>query len=268
MLSSSRWIMGSPPQVRGKLPVVFTVFQCAGITPAGAGKTRSSSKPSIRRRDHPRRCGENSYAVTRFSSMLGSPPQVRGKLDRCMGAAAARRDHPRRCGENFAAFPSAARTSGSPPQVRGKPLSASTHHRVYRITPAGAGKTLLLLLKLSACRDHPRRCGENFYASVVLAFASGSPPQVRGKPGGGSGPGDTIGDHPRRCGENCRPRRIRFFGRGSPPQVRGKLRSIPERGAYLRITPAGAGKTRPSHHRRRAREDHPRRCGENRNMPR
>ena len=52
-----------------------------------------------------------------------------------------------------------------------------------------------------------------------------------------------LWDHPRRCGENpvcysCRSKEL-----GSPPQVRGKLRNIPERGAYLRITPAGAGKT-------------------------
>ena len=55
---------GSPPQVRGKLPVVFSIFQCAGITPAGAGKTNTAANCGHSDWDHPRRCGENSVSVT------------------------------------------------------------------------------------------------------------------------------------------------------------------------------------------------------------
>ena len=151
------------------------------------------------------------------------------------------------------------------------------------ITPAGAGKTLLLRFYVSASRDHPRRCGENFFACRNDGFARGSPPQVRGKhaatknvgqPTGitPAGAGKTIKiihftfrtwDHPRRCGENSHAIKARLFPPGSPPQVRGKLVNVAQIKTNQRITPAGAGKTfriplavRPS-------KDHPRRCGEN-----
>ena len=71
---------GSPPQVRGKprswriLPRVF------GITPAGAGKTAYGIRSVPYDEDHPRRCGENSGGVFVRLIVLGSPPQVRGKL--------------------------------------------------------------------------------------------------------------------------------------------------------------------------------------------
>ena len=132
-----------------------------------------------------------------------------------------------------------------------------------RITPAGAGKTLLNAIQYALGEDHPRRCGENFYASVVLAFASGSPPQVRGKrkdmihldshqritP---AGAGKTclcregcwrVVDHPRRCGENPTWRKELLLCLGSPPQVRGKPAGAFRSRTPTRITPAGAGKT-------------------------
>ena len=97
---------------------------------------------------------------------------------------------------------------------------------------------------------------------------AGSPPQVRGKhkfevDGGEylgitpAGAGKTkakfgdavfIEDHPRRCGENsrffCANRRCT----GSPPQVRGKPIARLEQSLHIRITPAGAGKTRLQPH--------------------
>ena len=50
-------------------------------------------------------------------------------------------------------------------------------------------------------------------------------------------------DHPRRCGEN-----LEYVGNacsetGSPPQVRGKPDKFGSSTQYVRITPAGAGKT-------------------------
>ena len=50
---------------------------------------------------------------------------------------------------------------GSPPQVRGKrrPFANFTH--VFRITPAGAGKTNVVYNLAVIGEDHPRRCGEN-----------------------------------------------------------------------------------------------------------
>ncbi len=55
----------------------------------------------------------------------------------------------------------ATKTPGSPPQVRGKPLKKAIEGGENRITPAGAGKTTVILDTKWRKKDHPRRCGEN-----------------------------------------------------------------------------------------------------------
>ena len=167
--------------------------------------------------------------------------------------------------------------------MRGKPVWKAASGRGIGITPAGAGKTTIIITVYTLIRDHPRRCGENREQKVFEAKTPGSPPQVRGKlPDryGGSrrtgitpaGAGKTLVaagkrtldvDHPRRCGENNIQRRDDTNELGSPPQVRGKLRSRTPTIFRPRITPAYAGKTPcrtflSAHHR-----DHPRVCGEN-----
>ena len=153
----------------------------------------------------------------------------------------------------------------------------------YRITPAGAGKTLSPPV-LSALRaDHPRRCGENAVRDIQQGKGRGSPPQVRGKrkrlmtymgrtgitP---AGAGKTFrglrsrtlsGDHPRRCGENDMAMLDEAVGAGSPPQVRGKRGHSDCTAQSRGITPAGAGKTLVRCLLKFLHRDHPRRCGEN-----
>ena len=192
-------------------------------------------------------------------------------------------DHPRRCGENPVLHDFRAVSAGSPPQVRGKHSTDELTPQQIRITPAGAGKTLLLLLKLSACRDHPRRCGENPVLHDFRAVSAGSPPQVRGKHSTDeltpqqiritpAGAGKTLllllklsacRDHPRRCGENPEYGAAPRVVPGSPPQVRGKRHSPRPRKSQDRITPAGAGKTCCCICACGCCWDHPRRCGEN-----
>ena len=113
-------LKGSPPQVRGKRPIVIADFLMPGITPAGAGKTRRQGPMPIKCWDHPRRCGENTATQMSTTRRPGSPPQVRGKPEgiskygdygRITPAGAGKTrwydcrnyriwDHPRRCGEN------------------------------------------------------------------------------------------------------------------------------------------------------------------------
>ena len=133
--------------------------------------------------------------------MIGSPPQVRGKqsvyksvcaVPRITPAGAGKtsssyrttihlQDHPRRCGENSITAAVLWVHGGSPPQVRGKRDAMLRVRQCLRITPAGAGKTCCRACTPCRCRDHPRRCGENF-ADVNKSFSLlGSPPQVRGK---------------------------------------------------------------------------------------
>ena len=134
------FILGSPPQVRGKLPQQPSCQGYTGITPAGAGKTERQSKRPRPPEDHPRRCGENALITGIADDAPGSPPQVRGKHPalsrrtfptRITPAGAGKtsspvtsvnppQDHPRRCGENPLSALSNHLQIGSPPQVRGK----------------------------------------------------------------------------------------------------------------------------------------------------
>ena len=173
----------------------------AGITPAGAGKTGGFRGHTDTRRDHPRRCGENSRHLTVSRSSLGSPPQVRGKL-RLRGQQTMRtgitpagagktacrrfppvcyRDHPRRCGENSADRNSLLPVVGSPPQVRGKLEFENRLPFESGITPAGAGKTRQPPLNSRSRWDHPRRCGENLGKRIGNAVFSGITPAGAGK---------------------------------------------------------------------------------------
>ena len=131
------------------------------ITPAGAGKTERINNDYYSWRDHPRRCGENRRLFATYARILGSPPQVRGKLairslnrlsPRITPAGAGKtaasiftalnfKDHPRRCGENALSWVAIQIFSG--------------------ITPAGAGKTTRSTSPRMVFWDHPRRCGEN-----------------------------------------------------------------------------------------------------------
>ena len=176
-----RFIIGSPPQVRGKHNPIKQAQKKIRITPAGAGKTATAFLACKAVWDHPRRCGENVIAIRFQCLTVGSPPQVRGKPRRTpcrvlsrgitpAGAGKTRKrikpdsylwDHPRRCGENLLpAFPLYV-LLGSPPQVRGKRDVYYNPETDERITPAGAGKTCSPLIRLRLRR--------------------GSPPQVRGK---------------------------------------------------------------------------------------
>ena len=66
--------------------------------------------------------------------------------------------------------------------MRGKLVCNEEGKLACGITPAGAGKTLSVLLTPSAFQDHPRRCGENSVGLLNAICITGSPPQVRGKP--------------------------------------------------------------------------------------
>ena len=155
-------IMGSPPQVRGKRWTKPKHRAPFGITPAGAGKTRQRRGCSSAKKDHPRRCGENTPRDTLSTIWSGSPPQVRGKLwwgvrkaykARITPAGAGKthipsifreifQDHPRGCGENVLFSFHRLKKLGSPPRMRGKPSLSGITKLYHRITPADAGKTL------------------------------------------------------------------------------------------------------------------------------
>ena len=66
--------------MRGKvfLPIFGAIF--LGITPAYAGKSKSSYSNLKRSRDHPRLCGEKANHCAFRLQFAGSPPPMRGKV--------------------------------------------------------------------------------------------------------------------------------------------------------------------------------------------
>ena len=70
-------------------------------------------------------------------------------------------------------------------------------------------------------------------------------------------------DHPRGCGENRGFTVAAVVNLGSPPRMRGKPTDARPDFQRMRITPAGAGKTKVTSYQSTKSRDHPRRCGEN-----
>ena len=156
------------------------------------------------------------------------------------------------------------------------------------IIPACAGNTLLLEHIGAKFRDHPRVCGEHITATEDDHIIPGSSPRVRGTPdavcrelrGGGIIPacaGNTrpewrrqagSRDHPRVCGEHDSAGSVSTGSLGSSPRVRGtpldRVEDVADRG----IIPACAGNTLPMPWRGRLWRDHPRVCGEHRQVVR
>ena len=131
---------GSPPRMRGKRNATCPGRRQSGITPAHAGKTGGREYQPDYQWDHPRACGENWIVSARSSSLLGSPPRMRGKhrifcvhlvKPGITPAHAGKtpvfhihvighRDHPRACGENVFPLRISPAVAGSPPRMRGK----------------------------------------------------------------------------------------------------------------------------------------------------
>ena len=113
--------------------------------------------------------------------------------------------------------------SGSPPLARGKENAACGRSTSGRITPACAGKSLIIGL---------------------LPVQRGITPACAGKSGQEWGSYWGKRDHPRLRGEKLPRKQLRRQLLGSPPLARGKVCSILKASPYYRITPACAGKER------------------------
>ena len=192
---------GSPPRVRGKGMAGNSSRKEVRITPACAGKSRSTGSPRTDGWDHPRVCGEKPAPAGQSLIYRGSPPRVRGKVCIIRGRARVcritpacagkrrnprklphpERDHPRVCGEKGDLVPIYLDEVGSPPRVRGKVPKAPRHLGRGGITPACAGKSKRLACCAQQAEDHPRVCGEKHFGQGSGFQLVGSPPRVRGK---------------------------------------------------------------------------------------
>ena len=193
---------GSPLHVQEKHFEDAVKICIRRITPACAGKTVFLVQMMKHHQDHPRVCGKSVVAMFKACEMPGSPPRVREKHDiatffnyyhgitpACAGKAnmsrfifAVSRDHPRMCGKNVPSVFISLTSVGSPPRVREKHWVIVLVCPFTRITPACAGKALILFFVNLTIWDHPRVCGKSNYLINTVISIPGSPPRVREKP--------------------------------------------------------------------------------------
>ena len=151
--------------------------------------------------DHPRIRGEKHWLLRRVYFWVGSPPHTRGK-DQLLSSYVCTRgitpayagkrvcsrstydiskDHPRIRGEKNALICIIVKIIGSPPHTRGKVNDNQYIDSDEGITPAYAGKRLLVRVVYLNIRDHPRIRGEKRPKFMVKNGVQGSPPHTRGK---------------------------------------------------------------------------------------
>ena len=126
--------------MRGKGSMTTPLPPCFRITPAYAGKSAPLRQCQGSSRDHPRLCGEKFMSTVVIVPSGGSPPPMRGKVQRKVRhdtptritpayagkrfhlwvVHSQQRDHPRLCGEKAVVFSDAYDNLGSPPPMRGK----------------------------------------------------------------------------------------------------------------------------------------------------
>ena len=94
-------MLGSPPRMRGKVVAVEERDHHLGITPAYAGKRSGSRGIQGGQRDHPRVCGEKKVYRGQGLTALGSPPRMRGKVNRNPDAGADTRITPAYAGKRL-----------------------------------------------------------------------------------------------------------------------------------------------------------------------
>ena len=131
---------GSPPRMREKRPLMALGRELNRITPAYAGKTKSSLLNLVVVQDHPRVCGKNHFKSLISNLVAGSPPRMREKQPKnteCLRSSGITpayagktrdvfcsyqiiRDHPRVCGKNKAPADELGIDTGSPPRMREK----------------------------------------------------------------------------------------------------------------------------------------------------
>lgn len=140
MSSTVFFWQGSPPHGRGKDAEFVVTVAGGGITPAWAGKSRTSTGSCHFWEDHPRMGGEKPVVMHSLTTKAGSPPRGRGKgwpppplglSPRITPAQAGKswivqnwsrphKEHPRVGGEKSGAVGQMTDKQGSPPRRRGK----------------------------------------------------------------------------------------------------------------------------------------------------
>ena len=171
---------------------------------------------------------------------------------------------------------------GSSPHTRGAPQCSSSSLLVFRIIPAYAGSTSVLIFFPSCLSDHPRIRGEHDPEAPFAMIDAGSSPHTRGaqhnqtpyRRRNGIIPayaGSTCAtrssthnrkDHPRIRGEHYAAHKVALEAGGSSPHTRGAPQLIDLGVVRAGIIPAYAGSTPRDRAPHGHTPDHPRIRGE------
>ena len=231
-------------------------------------------------------CGEHFIISARGLGKTGSSPHVRGALrpsatiglgcgiiPACAGSTlfchrffGRFRDHPRMCGEHLPESAICGHSRGSSPHVRGAQNLLPIMQDLDGIIPACAGSTCARLSARLEHGDHPRMCGEHATPRTDTPDSTGIIPACAGSTSVCFLGKFLVGDHPRMCGEHFNCEEVALMRVGSSPHVRGAHldRRLPRRESG--IIPACAGSTSYLAAIFHLPRDHPRMCGEHRNI--
>ena len=165
------------------------------------------------------------------------------------------------CGEQSSASTSTQKVEGSSPRVRGADVLDHGLGPLVGIIPARAGSSPERPWHRAGKRDHPRVCGEQFFAAGTPPPAPGSSPRVRGAADVCVRMLSPVGiipacagsrrrqasrsrrpwDHPRVCGEQATSPKPFSKVSGSSPRVRGAEYGLHRPFGRAGIIPACAG---------------------------
>jgi hypothetical protein len=161
MSSSSRWLSGEPPRVRGRHDACAASVADVRRTPARAGTTGRGRCVRCLSTENPRACGDDAISTWSTNRCWGEPPRVRGRhagdavdqqVERRTPARAGTTkastpagcwssENPRACGDDSCCQRDFVSRPGEPPRVRGRQSLAGGDPLCEGRTPARAGTT-------------------------------------------------------------------------------------------------------------------------------
>ena len=128
--------------------------------------------------------------------------------------------------------------------MRGKALPSPQALRVWRITPAYAGKSQFCQTAGFCLIGSPPPMRGKVFTIKRPKRCPGITPAYAGKSRSECQNHSLLQDHPRLCGEKMQLDTDGFHTVGSPPPMRGKVVRTSVRITVYRITPAYAGKSK------------------------
>ncbi len=261
--AAKRAASGTPPRRREGHQAGHLVEVRQRNTPASAGRTCGTPRPSTRSTEHPRVGGKDSARTSATSSPRGTPPRRREGLDLRGPGGVAVRNTPASAGRTLTPTHRPEKRTEHP-RVGGKDGAPDTPGGLRCGTPPRRREGLAQpVLDLCVRLEHPRVGGKDPTMEESDPRRTGTPPRrregrepdeetaedLRNTPasaGRTAGPGrraPASPEHPRVGGKDAPPLRVFISGCGTPPRRReGPGRAFPGPPGR-RNTPASAGRT-------------------------